>query len=179
MSTADDLAAHIRTELSAPEPAGFGALRQSQDQGDAVARLAESLRSQPADLLGRALALAVEREPDPWTFVKLVELCGLVKPAVAGPALLRRVENPPSATDERRLYLQGCACEVLLGLDLDEAAQRRATSLCGPPLSHLARVRASVDARVRDHRPRVVEWAIVVVAMLLAAAGVAYVLLAD
>jgi hypothetical protein len=179
MAEVDDLARHIRSELVGREPSGFGAHRSAQAQGAGIEHLASSLkRGHPPELVGQALKQLIDGEADSWTFLKLVELCNELKPSPAAAALLRRVENPPPETSERRLYMQGCACEVLLALDTDSATRKRAEDLCGPPLFHLTRVRSAVDQRVRAHRPKTLEWALLFGAMLAAIAAVAYVLVA-
>ncbi len=178
MAEVDDLARHIRSEIVAKEPSGFGAQRAAQTQGEGIERLASSLREHPPELVAKAIAQLVEAESDSWTFLKLVELCTELKTAPAAAALLRRVENPPPESNERRLYMQGCACEAILSLDIDAATRKRAEDLCGPPLFHLSRVRSAVDQRVRAHRPKTLEWLLLAGAMLAAISAVAYVLLA-
>jgi hypothetical protein len=178
MSESEDLAKHIRSELLGREPAGFGAHRAANAQGETVERLAISLKEHPREIVETAIAQLVDMEADPWTFLKLVELSKELKPNAAAASLLRRVENPPPESSDRRLFMQGCTCEVLLSLDLDAVMRQRAENLCGPPLFHLSRVRSAVDQRVEAHRPKTGEWLLLAGAMLAAASAVAYVLLA-
>lgn len=178
MAEVDDLATFIRSELLAKEPSGFGAHRSMSSQGETIEALAASLKQQSSEVVEKALTQLVATEMDSWTFLKLVELCKVTKPAAAAEAILARVENPPPESSERRLFMQGCACEVLLSLPLDADLRKRAETLCGPALFHLDRVRSAVDDRIRSHRPRTTEWLIVGGAMLAIAAAIAYVLLA-
>ena len=177
MAEIDDLARQIRGEILGREPPGFGAHLSVNVQGHAVETLAAALKDRPAELVSPAIAQLVENENDPWIYLKLVELCKELKPQGASSALLHRIENPPPETSERRLFMQGCSCEVLLELELDGATRKRAEQLCGPPLFHLARVRAAVGERVKAHRPRLAEWVLLLAAMIAAAGAVAYVVL--
>jgi hypothetical protein len=178
MADVEDLAKHIRSELLAKEPAGFGAHRSASAQGATVERLADSLKAHPTEVVSGALCHLLDEEQDAWTFLKLIELCKEVEPQSAAAALLARVEHPPAESSERRLFMQGCTCEVLLALDLDDETRKRAQALCGPPMFHLSRVRSAVGERLGAHRPKATEWLLLVVAMAGAAAAVAYALLA-
>ena len=74
-------------------------------------------------------------------------------------------------TDERGRYLAGRACEVMLKLPLDLATRNRVNDVSRGPLEDIARFRMGAERAQRMHRPRQVEWTLLVILMALAGAG--------
>ena len=172
-ATVDQLAKTIRADLLGPLPEGFRSVEMAGHQDDTLDRLAVRLKDVDPKEIDAAMVQLVMAEQDGWTYLKLVSLCERLKISAAGPALLKRLLNPPAETDERRLFMSGLTAETLLRLELDPQTRARALELSGPPLAHLTRVRASVGGRIAEHQPKRSEVMILVGVMLLAMIGVA------
>lgn len=170
----ESLASHIAAELRDPEPKGFqfDELVLRQDAG--LQRLAEHLQAEPEAEVAEALGLLLEREPDGWTQLKLLELCDRVAPLAMAPALMRYAEARVSAAEPRTRFLAGRACEVLLKLPLDLEARARAQALSERPLREAAELRGQALRSRSLHRPRRVEWVILVLLMLLGLSGLLF-----
>lgn len=170
---AEDLALQIRAELSEPAPEGFHFADHLIRQDEAWQRTAARVQAHPDSAeVERALTMAIERERDGWTLLKLLELVDRVQPVAAAPALIQLASSP--GPDERSRYVAGRACEVLLKLPLDVAARSRANEVCKEPLSELARLRLGAEREQSLQRPRRIEWLLLVVLALLALAGLLF-----
>jgi hypothetical protein len=170
-ASAQELAAQIRTELADASPQGFlaheGVLRQ--DAG--LERLAERLRQHPDGAeVAEAVRLALSSERDGWTLLKLLELVDRLSVEQAVEPLLVLAAQPPGE-DDRAQFLAGRACEVLLKLPLDLKSRTRANEVCKAPLEDIARFRMGAQRAQQMHRPRQVEWTLLVVLMVLALGG--------
>jgi hypothetical protein len=119
--------------------------------------------------VGRALALALKQERDGWTVLKLLEIADQLQITAAGPVLIEIAGREPE--DDRGKFLAGRACEVLLKLPLDLEARATANAVCRVPLEHMRRFRLGEAKERALHRPRKMEWLILVVLMVLALAG--------
>jgi len=175
---ASDLAAQIRAELHEPAPQGFHFQEHVLRQDASLERLSAQLKSHPdAREVGRAVAQAIEAERDGWTLLKLLGLCERLESPEAAEALLQ-VAGRPSEGDDRSRFLAGRACEVILKLPLDQRARARANAACREPLEELQAFRLGAARARHAHRPRRIEWALLVVMMALGVAGFVFAWLA-
>jgi len=167
---ARDLAAQIRLELADPAPQGFAFNDHAVRQDAALDRLVDRLRQHPdAAEVEAAVTRAVAEERDGWTLLKLLELVERLNASGAVEPLLRLAASPQA--DERGRYLAGRACEVMLKLPLDLATRNRVNDASRGPLEDIARFRMGAERAQRMHRPRQVEWTLLVILMALAGAG--------
>jgi len=164
------LSRQIRTELSDTAPQGFHFGDQVLRQDAGLERLATHLRSLPPAELGAALSESLLEEKDGWTLLKLLELVERLETRGCADALVELAQNPPGEGD-RRKFLAGRACEVLLRLPLDERSRHRADAACKIPLQEIQLFRLGADRERKLHRPRRVEWALLMGLMLLALTG--------
>jgi hypothetical protein len=170
------LARQIRTELSDAPPEGFRFSDHVVHQDSALERLAEQLQKEPLEVVDSALSEALRTERSGWTAVKLIELVERLGARGCADALIDVAKNPPEQGD-RRKFLAGRACEVLLKLPLDRATRLRADGACQIPLQEIASFRLGSQRELKMHRPRKIEWALLVVLMGLALTGLAIALL--
>jgi hypothetical protein len=168
---ARDLAAQIRLELADPAPQGFAFNDHAVRQDAALDRLTDRLRQHPdAVEVEAAVRRAVGEERDGWTQLKLLELVERLNLKGAVEPLLRLAVT--ARDDERGRFLAGRACEVMLKLPLDLETRNRVNQVCQGPLDDIARFRMGAQRAQRMHRPRQVEWTLLVMLMALAGAGV-------
>lgn len=168
----EELAEHLLTELRDPEPKGFHFQDHVLRQDTGLDRLTESLRTEAPEALASALGMALSREQDGWTQLKIIELCDRLAPPGLEGALIRFLEERAGG-DDRERFLAGRAAEVLIRLPLDRAARARASEVSQGPLQELERFRRREQAARSVHRPRRVEWAILAVMMALGLLGTA------
>jgi hypothetical protein len=174
-----DLATHIRTELSDESPQGFHFIDHVVRQDRSLERLTEQLRAH-GDMgeVERAISLAISEERDGWTQLKLLELVERLELKGAAPSLMSLVERRAADDDDRGRFLAGRACEVMLKLPLDLDTRTRASELCKGPLEEVARFRMSAERVRAVHRPRRIEWAILVALMALGIGGLIFAFMA-
>jgi hypothetical protein len=170
-ASAQDLAAQIRTELADTAPQGFLAHDVVLRQDAGLERLVERLRQYPDGAeMAEAVRLALAAERDGWTLLKLLELVDRLSIDKAAEPLLALAAQPPGE-DDRAQFLAGRASEVLLKLPLDLKTRTRANEVCKAPLEAIARFRMGAQRAQQMHRPRQVEWTLLVVLMVLALGG--------
>src|SRR5690606_32033961 len=100
-----------------------------------------------------------------------LELSERLATAANAPALLKVVESPPGESD-RAMFVAGRACEVLLKLPLDLETRAKADALCRVPLEEVSRFRLGAQRARQLHRPRLVEWALLIGLMVIGLLGV-------
>jgi hypothetical protein len=170
-----ELAAQIRSELVDTDPQGFLFNDHVIRQDGALERLTAHLAAHPdREEVERAVAKAVETETDGWTLLKLLEVVERLLLLGAAPALIHLVEQRRGAEDDRSRFLAGRASEVLLKLPLNLESRTRANAICQGPLEEIATFRMSTQRARLVHRPRRVEWMILVALMLLGIAGLIF-----
>ena len=170
------LASHIAAALKEEAPQGFHFHDQVLRQDTSLERLALSLQAQaekPA--LEEAMGLALQEEKDGWTLLKLLELVDRLGLIGTSPALLALAESAPGS-DDRSRFLSGRACEVLLKLPLDYQTRLVANRVCKAPLEEMARFRMGAQKERAMHRPRRIEWLILVAIMALGLTGLVFAL---
>ncbi|MFZ5471346.1 MAG: hypothetical protein ACOZIN_18135 [Myxococcota bacterium] len=174
--TSRELAAQIRTELADAAPEGLAFSDHVVRQNSALERLVTQLKSHenPGEV-GHALGHAVNEERDGWTLLKLLEACEQLQTLPAAPALMALAKEPPGSGDRAR-FLAGRACEVLLKLPLDYPTRLVANEVCKGPLGDINRFRMGAERARTLHRPRRVEWTLLVVLMAIGLAGFIYVM---
>jgi hypothetical protein len=168
-----DLAAQIRAELSDSSPEGFHFSDHVVRQDDALQRLIQNLEHYPDRAeVEHALSRALRDERDGWVLLKLLELVEHLALTGVAPALVELAQRPTET--ERGQFLAGRACEVLLKLPLDLNARTRANQVCKVPLQQVARYRLGADRERRLHRPRRIEWLLLVLLMVAAIAALIF-----
>jgi hypothetical protein len=126
--------------------------------------------------VAEALGSLLEQERDGWTQLKLLELADRLAPPALAPALMKYVEGLASSAEPRSRFLAGRAGEVLLKLPLDLEARGKAAELSAGPLREAAALRGRAMRSRSLHRPRRVEWAILVAMMVLGLTGLLFAL---
>ncbi|MGQ0506878.1 MAG: hypothetical protein ACT4TC_16325 [Myxococcaceae bacterium] len=171
------LARQIRTELSDVEPQGFHFNDSAVRQDAALERMVEQLKAHDdAQELERALSLALLEEKEGWTQLKLLEVTDRLRLVGTAEALMSLAADPPDE-GPRRDFLAGRACEVLLRLPLNLEQRARANELSKGRMEDMQRFRLGAQ-RVRNlHRPRLAEWSLLVVLMLVSLSGLVFALL--
>src|SRR5207248_2807284 len=106
--------------------------------------------------------LLLEQERDGWAQLKVLELCDRLAPAALAPALMQYAQSRKDAAQQRVRFLAARACEVLLRLPLDLETRARAAQLSQGPLQEIAATRGQAIRARALHRPRRVEWAILI-----------------
>lgn len=176
--TSADLAAQLRAELSDRAPEGFHFSDHVIRQDAGLEQLTTRLREHGDDReVALALGRAVSEERDGWTLLKLLELTERLGLTGTAPALLELARRPPG-DDLRSRFLAGRACEVMLKLPLDYETRIAANEVCKQPLADIARFRMGAAKERAIHRPRKLEWAILVGLMVVGLAGFLFALLA-
>jgi hypothetical protein len=170
MSDVDTLARQIRTELAEAAPEGFHFTDHVLRQDDSLERMASQLRAESPDALSQALSQALLSERNGWAALKLLELMELLALPGCAPALIAFCQNPPDEAD-RRKFLAGRACEVLLRLPVDRATRLTADAACKIPLQDIVVFRHGADRERKIHRPRKIEWGLLIALMALALLG--------
>lgn len=168
------LAQHVAAELRDPEPKGFqfDELVLRQDTG--LQKLADHLAGEPVEHVAEALARLLEQERDGWVQLKVLELADRAAPLAMAPALMEYVRARREASEPRVRFLAARACEVLLKLPLDLEARAQASELSKAPLAEAAEARGRAARARAMHRPRRVEWAILVAVMVLGLGGLLF-----
>ncbi len=161
-----ELALSIRIAVADRPPEGFSFQEHVVRQDEGLARLIDQLKSHDGAVVGPALEKLIAEEQDGWTLLKLLELAERLELPQVAPALLQVVQSPPEQGDRRR-FLAGRACEVMLKLPLAYDERMRANELCQAPLADLARFRLGAERERALHRPRRIEWLLLVVLMAL------------
>ena len=174
----ETLAQHIASELRDPEPAGFQFDEAVLRQDVGLQHLVDHLAAEPPADVGEALGLLLEQERDGWTQLKVLELADRLAPVSMSPALIRYVQGRSNAEDARTRFLAARACEVLLRLPLGLEARARAAELSVAPLREVSEVRGQAMRTRAIQRPRRVEWAILVLVMVLGISGLVFAFLA-
>jgi hypothetical protein len=168
------LAQHVAAELRDPEPKGFTFDEAVLRQDASLTRLSEHLGQEPEAQVAEALGRLLEQERDGWAQLKILELADRLAPAALAPALLQYVEARRKAEEPRVRFLAGRACEVLLRLPLDRELRAKAQAISAGPLQEVASARGQALRARAMHRPRRVEWLILVAMMVLGIAGLLY-----
>jgi len=168
------LAQHVAAELRDPEPKGFTFDEAVLRQDASLLRLAEHLGKEPEAPVAEALGRLLEQERDGWVQLKVLELADRLAPVALAPALIRYAEAKAGAEEPRVRFLAGRACEVLLRLPLDLEARAKAQALSARPLQEVVSARGQALRARAMHRPRRVEWAILVAVMVLGLSGLIY-----
>jgi hypothetical protein len=169
-----ELARQIRTELSEKAPEGFHFTDHVVRQDQALQRLGEQLAAHDdREELTAALSHALVEEHDGWILLKLLELADRLSLPGTADALIS-VARRPASEDPRSRFLAGRACEVLLRLPLDLAQRARANAVSEGLIEDVQLYRLGAQRAVHLHRPRRVEWALLVGVMLVGLLGLLF-----
>ncbi len=172
------LARQIRTELSEKAPEGFHFTDHVARQDQALQRLSDQLAAHDDRAeLTLALSRALADEQDGWTLLKLLELADRLSLPGTADALISVVQRS-AGEDARARFLSGRACEVLLRLPLDLAQRAKANAVSEGRLEDVQRYRLGAQRAVSLHRPRRVEWALLVGVMVVGLVGLVVAFLA-